>query len=101
MRREYLYRKSLEVRKKTIQEKKEKLRRSLNDNALIPTELRKEAISLQDKLGWDDEGKTSNKHKLSVGADYLRPNQTCAVFVVSSGFACTSLEGGSNLITFM
>jgi len=56
LRREYLYRKSVENKRKVIQDKKDKLKRSIDDNAPIPTELRKNALSLQNRLGWDDDG---------------------------------------------
>jgi len=55
-RREYIYRKSIEDREKTIAEKKTRIKRALEDNKQIPTDLRKDAISIQQTLGWEDEG---------------------------------------------
>ena len=56
LRREYLYRKSLEQRENAIQSKKDRLKRSLDENKRIPTDLQKEALSLQNRLKWDDGG---------------------------------------------
>lgn len=57
LRREYLYRKSSEDKHKQLQEKKDKLKRSLDEGIPIHGDLRKEALSLQDKLKWSDQGK--------------------------------------------
>lgn len=56
LRREYLYRKAVEERKRIILEKKEKIKRSINESVLIPSELRKEALELQKLIQWEDEG---------------------------------------------
>lgn len=57
LRREYLYRKSAEDKHKSLQDKKERIKRSLEENIPIHGDLRKEAIQLQDKLRWTDKGK--------------------------------------------
>uniref|UniRef100_T1IWK7 Brix domain-containing protein n=1 Tax=Strigamia maritima TaxID=126957 RepID=T1IWK7_STRMM len=56
LRREYLYRKTLEHRQQAIADKKEKLKNALDQNKPISTELRKEALDLQKALEWDDDG---------------------------------------------
>lgn len=56
LRREYLYRKAIEDKKRSIQEKKDRIKRSLEDGNPIDTNLRKEALNLVDKLQWEDEG---------------------------------------------
>jgi len=56
LRREYLYRKTVEDQKRTIQEKKDKLKTALEAHQRIPLELRKEAIDLYKDMEWDDEG---------------------------------------------
>lgn len=56
LRREYLYRKSVETKHKQLQEKKDRLKRSLDEGIPIHGDLRREAIALQDKLKWTDEG---------------------------------------------
>uniref|UniRef100_A0A6B0V7S5 Putative ribosome bioproteinsis protein rpf1 n=1 Tax=Ixodes ricinus TaxID=34613 RepID=A0A6B0V7S5_IXORI len=55
-RREYLYRKSIEDKRRTIEEKKERLKQALEENRPIPYELRAEALALQEQLDWDDPG---------------------------------------------
>ncbi|KAH8020633.1 hypothetical protein HPB51_002582 [Rhipicephalus microplus] len=55
-RREYLYRKSIEDKRRTIEEKKERLKQALEENRPIPYELREEALNLQRALDWDDPG---------------------------------------------
>ncbi|XP_076236395.1 U3 small nucleolar ribonucleoprotein IMP4 [Calliopsis andreniformis] len=56
LRREYLYRKSVQDKLKSIQDKKEKLRRSLEENVPLHPNLRKNALQLQEKLDWEDAG---------------------------------------------
>lgn len=56
LRREYLYRKSQENIKRAIQEKKDRLKRSLNDNVVIHPDLRRDALSIQEKIEWEDKG---------------------------------------------
>lgn len=56
LRREYLYRKSVETKHKQLQEKKDRLKHSLEEGIPIHGDLRREAIELQDKLKWTDDG---------------------------------------------
>jgi len=56
IRREYLYRKSIEERKKAIQDKKDRLRSALDEGRPIDTDLRKKATALQKALDWEDAG---------------------------------------------
>lgn len=56
LRREYLYKKSQEIKEKAIQSKKDRLKKSLDEHTRIPTELQKEALSLQKTLKWQDLG---------------------------------------------
>ncbi|GAA6069730.1 U3 small nucleolar ribonucleoprotein protein IMP4, partial [Tachysurus ichikawai] len=56
LRKEYLYRKAQEDRLRAVEDKKKKLKSSLDDNNLIPTEIRKQALHLQKLLEFDDEG---------------------------------------------
>lgn len=56
LRREYLYRKSVEDKHRHLKEKKERLKRSLDEGIPIHGDLRREALQLQDKLKWTDEG---------------------------------------------
>jgi len=55
LRREYLYRKSLEGKEAVVYEKKRMVREALADGKSIPTELRKEEEKLRGEIAWDDE----------------------------------------------
>jgi len=55
-RREYLYRKSVESKHRKIQDKKDRVRRAVEENRLIDTDLRRDALELQRMGAWDDEG---------------------------------------------
>ncbi|XP_047122431.1 U3 small nucleolar ribonucleoprotein protein IMP4 isoform X1 [Hydra vulgaris] len=55
LRKEYLYRKSLEDQRKTIYEKKQKLKLALDEGKVIPTELRKDESQLRKLLAYDDD----------------------------------------------
>lgn len=55
LRREFLYKKSAEIRHKKIQEKKELLESSLQKNTHIHGDLQRQAIQLQDKLKYNVE----------------------------------------------
>lgn len=59
LRREYLYRKAVEDKHKQLIEKKNRLKKSLDEGIPIHGDLRREALSLQEKLNWTDEGKPS------------------------------------------
>lgn len=56
LRREYLYRKSLQDKVKGIQDKKDKLKRNLEENVPIHPNLRKSALHVQRKIEWEDAG---------------------------------------------
>ncbi|XP_031351599.1 U3 small nucleolar ribonucleoprotein protein IMP4 [Photinus pyralis] len=56
LRREYLYRKTQEDKQKSIQDKKDRIKKSLDQNIAIHGDLRKSAISYQRKLEWEDSG---------------------------------------------
>lgn len=56
LRREYIYRKTIEERERSIQEKKQKLAEAIEENRQIPTDLKKTAVSLQKTFKWEDEG---------------------------------------------
>jgi len=55
-RREYIYRKTVEQRQKAIEDKRQRLKHALDENRLIPTDLRKEALEIQKNTDWKDEG---------------------------------------------
>jgi len=55
-RREYLYRKAVEDRHRTIQDKKDRVKAALADNSLLPTHLKRDALELARQGQWDDQG---------------------------------------------
>ncbi|KXJ15909.1 U3 small nucleolar ribonucleoprotein protein IMP4 [Exaiptasia diaphana] len=55
LRREYLYRKSVEDQERSIYEKKKRLKLSLTEGKPIPTELRKDEAELRKAIEFDDE----------------------------------------------
>ncbi|XP_020286270.1 U3 small nucleolar ribonucleoprotein protein IMP4 [Pseudomyrmex gracilis] len=56
LRREYLYRKSVQDKVKGLQEKKDKLKRNLDENTPIHPDLRKSALHVQKRIEWEDAG---------------------------------------------
>ncbi|XP_055373237.1 U3 small nucleolar ribonucleoprotein protein IMP4 [Condylostylus longicornis] len=64
LRREFLYRKSAEIKHSKIQEKKNKIKDSLENNHQIETDLQKNALVLQDKLKWDSSISNINNEEL-------------------------------------
>ncbi|CAG8440366.1 6272_t:CDS:2 [Acaulospora colombiana] len=69
LRREYLYRKSLETKEKQIFERKQKIKEAIKDGKPIPTELRKEAAELQKELHFDEAQTEPTTH---VDDEYAR-----------------------------
>lgn len=57
VRREYLYRKSVEEKHKNIQAKKDQLKKCLEENIPIHGDLRKQALALQKRIDYEDKGK--------------------------------------------
>lgn len=55
LRREYLYRKSLEGKERALYEKKRKIRQALEEGKPIPTELRNEEAALRNELDLEDD----------------------------------------------
>jgi U3 small nucleolar ribonucleoprotein protein IMP4 len=51
-----LYRKGVEERQRAIQDKKDRLKKALDENRLIDGDLRRDALSLQKSGDWDDQG---------------------------------------------
>lgn len=54
LRREYLYRKSIEERERTTQERKRKIQDAIDEGKSIPTELQEEAVELRKAMKFDD-----------------------------------------------
>ena len=70
LRREYLYRKSLEAGEKAEYDKKMRLKTALEEGKPIPTELRKESAALKRKLETDDP--TAVELKTHVDDEYQK-----------------------------
>lgn len=56
LRREYLFRKSAEDKFKNFQDKKDQIKRSLEQHIPIHGDLKADALDLQNKLKWSDKG---------------------------------------------
>uniref|UniRef100_A0A8C4R4H6 IMP U3 small nucleolar ribonucleoprotein 4 n=1 Tax=Eptatretus burgeri TaxID=7764 RepID=A0A8C4R4H6_EPTBU len=56
LRKEYLYNKSQEDAKRKVEEKKELVKKALDENLVIPSHLQKEALELQRVIEFDDDG---------------------------------------------
>ncbi|KAI1301504.1 U3 small nucleolar ribonucleoprotein IMP4 [Halotydeus destructor] len=54
LRREYLYRKTVEDQKRTATESKQKILKAIDENNDVPTTLKKGAFALQRAAAWDD-----------------------------------------------
>jgi len=63
-RREYLYRKSQESKHLAVMKKKDQVRRAVEENRLIPSNLKRDALELQAMGAWDDAGP---EHATSLG----------------------------------
>jgi len=56
LRREYLFRKSIEEKQRTTQDKKDRLKAALSENRPLDTDLRHEGLQLHERGEWDDAG---------------------------------------------
>ena len=61
LRREYLYKKSLEGKEKEMYEKKERLKKALEAGKPIPTDLRREVSDLKEEIEREDVGTVKPK----------------------------------------
>ncbi|CAG8462312.1 6751_t:CDS:2 [Funneliformis caledonium] len=69
LRREYLYKKSLETKEKQIYERKQKIKEAIREGRPIPTELRTEATQLQKDLNFDEAQNEPSSH---IDDEYAR-----------------------------
>ncbi|CAG8505446.1 14425_t:CDS:2 [Racocetra persica] len=69
LRREYLYRKSLENKEKQIYERKQKIKEAIKEGKPIPGELRQEAAKLQKDLNFDEAQTVPSSH---IDDEYAR-----------------------------
>jgi len=93
LRREYLYRKSLEGKEKESYEKKRKLRKALEEGKPIPTELRKEEPRLRVEMGLEDD-------ETAVPRSTMDDEYEKAALQDPKIFITTSRDPSSKLIQF-
>lgn len=75
LRREYLYRKAVEDRHKSLQNKKEQIKRCLDENIPIHGDLQREALSLEEKLKYTDKGPERAAQILGVSGGGVASSQ--------------------------
>ena len=75
LRREFVYRKSLEGKERELYEKKRTIRQCLEDGKVIPTELRREESKLREELAMEDT-RTATYGANVVDDEYARANES-------------------------
>jgi U3 small nucleolar ribonucleoprotein protein IMP4 len=73
LRREYLYRKSLEGKEREFYERRRRIREALQEGKTLPTELTAEADALRDELALDDDG--HDEQKTHMDDEYARAGE--------------------------
>ena len=73
LRREYLYRKSLEGKERQYYERKRRIREALQEGKAIPTELTAEADAIRDELALDDDA--HDEQKTHMDDEYARAGE--------------------------
>jgi U3 small nucleolar ribonucleoprotein protein IMP4 len=75
LRREFIYRKSLEGKERELYEKKRTIRQCLEDGKVIPTELRRDESKLREELAMEDT-RTATYGANVVDDEYARANES-------------------------
>jgi U3 small nucleolar ribonucleoprotein protein IMP4 len=75
VRREFIYRKSLEGKERELYEKKRTIRQCLEDGKVIPTELRREESKLREELAMEDT-RTATYGANVADDEYARANES-------------------------
>lgn len=75
LRREYLYRKSLEGKERAIYERKQQVKDALREGKSIPTELRKEEAELRRAIEADDAGTELEQQRSHIDDEYARAGE--------------------------
>ncbi|KAL2642195.1 hypothetical protein R1flu_009782 [Riccia fluitans] len=94
LRREYLYRKSLEGKERTLYEKKRKIRLALEEGRPIPTELRNEEAQLREEIGLEDEN--TAQLRTHIDDEYAHANEKDPKILLT-----TSRDPSSRLTQFV
>ena len=76
LRREFVYRKSLEGKERELYEKKRTIRQCLEDGKVIPTELRREESKLREELAMEDMRTAAYGAFNAVDDEYARANES-------------------------
>jgi hypothetical protein len=71
LRKEYLYRKSLEGKERQHYEKKRLVRQALDEGKPIPTELRNEELALRREIDLDDQDRAGSVLPLAASPHFL------------------------------
>ncbi|CAG9467041.1 unnamed protein product [Pedinophyceae sp. YPF-701] len=93
LRREYLYRKSLEGKERELYEKKRKIRQALEDGKPIPTELRREEAALRREVELEDE-------QTAIPASHIDDEYASAGKEDPKVLVTTSRDPSSRLVQF-
>ena len=94
LRREFVYRKSLEGKERELYEKKRKIRQCLEEGKVIPTELRNAEASLRSEIALEDASTAANG--ASADDEYARANERDPKVLVT-----TSRDPSSRLTQFV
>eukprot|EP00252_Welwitschia_mirabilis_P013234 TRINITY_DN29175_c0_g1_i1.p1 TRINITY_DN29175_c0_g1~~TRINITY_DN29175_c0_g1_i1.p1 ORF type:complete len:294 (-),score=36.16 TRINITY_DN29175_c0_g1_i1:164-1045(-) len=94
LRREYLYRKSLEGKERLLYERKRKIRQALEEGKPIPTELRNEAEALRNEIDFEDE--QTAELKTHIDDEYANAYEKDPKILLT-----TSRDPSSRLIQFV
>ena len=95
LRREYLYRKSLEGKEKELYEKKRRIREALQEGKALPTEFIAEADRLREELALDDEEHGKAAPTSHVDDEYAHAGEKDPVLLIT-----TSRDPSSRLKQF-
>ncbi|CAK9226956.1 unnamed protein product [Sphagnum troendelagicum] len=94
LRREYLYRKSLEGKERSLYEKKRKIKQALAEGKPIPTELRNEEAALRQEIDLEDE--ITAEFKSTIDDEYALAGQQDPKILIT-----TSRDPSSRLVQFV
>ena len=94
LRREFIYRKSLEGKERELYEKKRKIRQCLEEGKVIPTELRNAESSLRQEIALEDASTAANG--ANADDEYARANERDPKVLVT-----TSRDPSSRLTQFV
>jgi hypothetical protein len=89
LRKEYLYRKSLEGKERQHYEKKRLVRQALDEGKPIPTELRNEELALRREIDLDDQDRAGSVSPLAASPPI---SFFCFVALLMYGFVGCSSE---------